>query len=55
MVQPNRWHPVMLPDDYLRRLKQDLAESDEHAVCATRLEPDPEPPDDSDCDESPQP
>jgi hypothetical protein len=28
MPKMNRWHPVMLPDDYLRKLKQDLAESD---------------------------
>lgn len=26
MPQKNRWHPVMLPDDYLRKLKQDLRE-----------------------------
>ena len=32
----NRWHPVMLPDDYLRKLKQDLSE----AEAATRYEPD---------------
>jgi hypothetical protein len=29
----------MLPDDYLRKLKQDLAESDEAANSATHLEP----------------
>ena len=39
MPKTNRWHPVMLPDDYLRKLKQDLAESDEAADSATRLEP----------------
>ncbi len=27
MPKTNRWHPVMLPDDYLRKLKQDLAEA----------------------------
>gem|GEM_PF-6695833 len=26
--KPNRWHPVMLPDDYLVKLRQDLAEHD---------------------------
>jgi hypothetical protein len=26
MARENRWHPVMLPDDYLRKLKQDLGE-----------------------------
>jgi hypothetical protein len=26
MAQQNRWHPVMLPDDYLRKLKRDLSE-----------------------------
>ena len=25
----NRWHPAMLRDDYLRKLKQDLAEADQ--------------------------
>ena len=38
-VQMNRWHPVMLPDDYLRKLKQDLAESDASSE-SSRLEPD---------------
>jgi CBS domain-containing protein len=41
MAQKNRWHPVMLPDDYLRKLKQDLAESDAIADPSPRLEPDP--------------
>jgi hypothetical protein len=30
----------MLPDDYLRKLKQDLAESDAAADSSTRHEPD---------------
>jgi hypothetical protein len=39
---PNRWHPVMLPDDYLWKLKQDLAESDAAADSTTRREPEKE-------------
>jgi len=42
MVQPNRWHPCMLPDNYLRKLKEDLSESDAAADSATRLEPEEE-------------
>ena len=48
MAQKNRWHPVMLPDDYLRRLKQDLAEAEAMVESKTRYEPvldDPPPPD----------
>ena len=30
----------MLPDDYLRKLKQDLAEADKIAESSTRYEPD---------------
>ena len=26
MPKINRWHPVMLPDNYLRKMKQDLSE-----------------------------
>ena len=32
----------MLPDNYLRKLKQDLAEADKFADSTTHLEPDPE-------------
>jgi hypothetical protein len=39
MLQQNRWHPVMLPDDYLRKMRQDLAESDA-ADSASLSEPD---------------
>jgi hypothetical protein len=39
MAQKNRWHPCMLSDDYLRKLKQDLAEADAAADSTTRLEP----------------
>jgi len=38
----NRWHPCLLPDDYIRKLKQDLVESDAVAESETRLEPEPE-------------
>ena len=51
MPKTSRWHPVMLPDDYLRKLKQDLAESDAAADSATHLEPDPEQPAESQGDD----
>ena len=31
MRQTNRWHPCLLPDNYRRKLKQDLAEADDAA------------------------
>jgi hypothetical protein len=34
----NRWHPVMLPDDYLRKLKQDLSEVEAQVDSKTRRE-----------------
>ncbi len=42
----------MLPDDYLRKMRQDLAESDAAADSATHLEPDPELFDESQSDEA---
>ena len=51
MAQKNRWHPVMLPDDYLRKLKQDLSQVEAQVESKTRYEPDsdfsPPPEDDS--------
>ena len=46
--KPNRWHPVMLPDDYIRKMKQDLAEADAMVESKTRYESDTgfSPPDD---------
>ena len=41
MPKTNRWHPVMLPDNYLRKMKQDLSEADAAADSSTRCEPDP--------------
>ena len=41
MRETNRWHPVMLPDNYLRKMKQDLAEA-EKMTESTHLEPDPD-------------
>ena len=38
----NRWHPVMLPDDYIRKMKQDLAEAEAMVESKTRYEPDPD-------------
>jgi hypothetical protein len=42
MPKTNRWHPCLLPDNYLRKMKQDLADADKFADSATHLEPDPE-------------
>ena len=36
--KPNRWHPVMLPDDYVRKMKQDLADADAMVESKTRRE-----------------
>jgi hypothetical protein len=41
MVQKNGWHAVMLPDDYLRKLKQDISEVEAQVESKTRYEPDP--------------
>jgi hypothetical protein len=38
----------MLPDDYLRKLKQDQTEADKVANSTTRYEPDPDAPPSSD-------
>ena len=50
MAEKNRWHPVMLPDDYLRKLKQDLSEVEAQVESETHYEPGPDfsppPPDD---------
>jgi hypothetical protein len=49
MARKNRWHPVMVPDDYLGKLKQDLSEVEAQVEAETRHEPDPDfspPPDD---------
>ena len=42
MANPNRWHPVMLPDDYLRKMKRALAEVEAQVESKTRYEPDPD-------------
>jgi hypothetical protein len=42
MTNRNRWHHRFLPDDYRRKLKQDLAEVDEAADSVRRLEPESE-------------
>jgi hypothetical protein len=42
MAQKNRWHPVMLPDDYLRKMKQELGEVEANVEAETRYEPDPD-------------
>ncbi len=49
MPKLNRWHAVMLPDDYLRKMKQDLSEIEAQVEAETRYQPvldDPPPPDD---------
>jgi hypothetical protein len=48
-AKPNRWHPVMLPDDYIRKMKQALGEVEAKVEAETHYEPDPDfspPPDD---------
>ena len=40
--KPNRSHPVILPDDYLRKMKQVLAEVEAQVESKTRYEPDPD-------------
>jgi len=42
----------MLPDDYLRKLRQNLAEADEVADSSTRYEPDSDAPPPSDDDDA---
>ena len=37
-AKPNRWHPVMLPDVYLRKMKQDLGEVEAKVEAETRRE-----------------
>ena len=39
--KPNRWHPVMLPDDCIRKMKQDLSEVEAQVESKTRHEPGP--------------
>jgi hypothetical protein len=36
MAQKNRWHSVMLPDDYLSKMKQDLSEVEAEVESKTR-------------------
>jgi len=36
MAQKNRWHRVMLPDDYIMKMKQDQVEADAAADSSTR-------------------
>jgi hypothetical protein len=45
----------MLPDDYLRKLKQDISEVEAQVEVETRCEPDPDAADESQPDESPTP
>jgi hypothetical protein len=39
MTNANRWHPVMLPDDYLRKMRQDLSEVEAQVEAETRYKP----------------
>ena len=38
------WSACFLPDDYLRKMKQDLAEAEKIVESKTRYEPDDDPP-----------
>ena len=40
--KPNRGHPCLLPDDYLRKLKQDLSEVEAQVESETHYVPDPD-------------
>jgi hypothetical protein len=44
------WSACFLPDDYLRKLKQDLSEVEAQVESKTRYEPDPDAPPPSDDD-----
>jgi hypothetical protein len=44
MPKTSRWHPVMLPDDYLRKMKRDLSEVEAQVEAETRYEPDSDDP-----------
>jgi hypothetical protein len=35
---PNRWHPVMLPDNYIRKMKQALGEVEAKVEAENRRE-----------------
>jgi hypothetical protein len=41
MTGQNRRHPVMLRDDYIRKMKQDMEEVEAKVEAQTRYEPDP--------------
>jgi hypothetical protein len=38
LAQTNRWHPVMLPDDYIRKMRQALGEVEAKVEAETRRE-----------------
>ena len=38
MAQTNRWHPVMLPDDYLRKMKRALEEVEAEVEARVKVE-----------------
>ena len=37
-AKTNRWHPVMLPDNYIRKMKQDLSEMEASVESKTKRE-----------------
>jgi hypothetical protein len=39
MAEKNRWHPCLLPDEYLRKLKQNLSEVEAQVESKTRRVP----------------
>ena len=47
------WSTCFLPDDYLRKMKQDLGELEAKVEAKTRYEPDPDAPPPFDDDQSP--
>lgn len=44
--KPNRWHPCLLPDDYLKKMRQSRAEAEIEYRSEHVLDPDAPPPDD---------
>ena len=52
-LNSNRQHQAFLSHDYLRKLKQDLAEVEAQVEAETRYEPDPDAPP-PDADDAPQ-
>jgi hypothetical protein len=40
----NRWHPCLLPDDYLKKMRQTQAEAEAEVELRSKYVPDPDAP-----------